>query len=394
MSCPILAAVQQRRAAIRCRPTWQGRLPASPFPRRRRCSRPTAARPAGAPVDLLIENASTNGERPLWQHVEVALDTEFTSKVHTNEAALRPERPDHLSRARRADRRPHLLLAGARDRRREHRAVLERRDVQGHHPGDHRAARADVAGRRCDDGESQPALVVRNTAVTGPAAAVMYFFQMATDPGFTSVVSIARRRARESDVQRPAAGAAARRAFFWRAYGSDGSITACGDSIAGVPDAGAAADADAHTDADAVPVAQPDTAAGAPTRARRADISAEEALQHHAPCTTSSATTSARARRGIPHRLLLGRDCGGALRPLALQPARRRSRLVREGRRRRPSAVRRRAWCAAHRDSWDMIGGAGANGYSFHLDYIGSCRASRTSIRRRTARCRAERLFG
>ena len=37
---------------------------------------------AGDAVILLIENASTSGERPIWLQVEIATDTGFQNKVH------------------------------------------------------------------------------------------------------------------------------------------------------------------------------------------------------------------------------------------------------------------------------------------------------------------------
>ncbi len=55
----------------------------------------------GSNIDLLIENATTNGERPLWQHVEVALDYGVHLEgAHQREAGARRERPDHLSACR------------------------------------------------------------------------------------------------------------------------------------------------------------------------------------------------------------------------------------------------------------------------------------------------------
>jgi hypothetical protein len=38
---------------------------------------------AGGAVTLLIENAATTGERPIWLQVEIATDSGFQNKVHT-----------------------------------------------------------------------------------------------------------------------------------------------------------------------------------------------------------------------------------------------------------------------------------------------------------------------
>ena len=63
------------------------------------------------PVTLLLENAATNGERPLSYVFDVATDTGFTNKVFTREGVNTRRRPDRPPAARPARQRPHLLLA-------------------------------------------------------------------------------------------------------------------------------------------------------------------------------------------------------------------------------------------------------------------------------------------
>ncbi len=179
----------------------------------------------GSNIDLLIENATSNGERPIWQHVEVALDTAFTSKVHTNEkVTLGPNGqttyrvPSGLTGGRTYYWRVRAL-DGANTGSFSNGAmfkvvipVIIEPPVPMSPVGD-----ATTANR-------SPVLVLRNTAITGPAGAVTYYFQIATDAGFANVVFNGSGAAHRRRVDVAAAsGARGRTRYFWRAYGSDGS---------------------------------------------------------------------------------------------------------------------------------------------------------------------------
>ncbi len=109
-----------------------------------------------------------------------------------------------------------------------------------------------------------PALVVRNTAVTGPAGAVTYYFQIATDAGFANVVfngSAPRTGGESTSLQLPELRG--RHALLLARLRVGRHQSQHVGTAAGVPDAGSArADAsadhaDAEPESDAEPVAEP-----------------------------------------------------------------------------------------------------------------------------------------
>ena len=77
------------------------------------------------PITLLLENAGTNGQRPLSYLVEVASDANFASKVFAKDGVAPGNGGAHVGpHPRQAAEGPHLLLAGPRAGRRQHRPLL------------------------------------------------------------------------------------------------------------------------------------------------------------------------------------------------------------------------------------------------------------------------------
>ncbi len=75
------------------------------------------------PMTLTVQNASTNGVRPLNYAFEVATDAGFNNKVFSRDGITPGERHDGLDAARQARDRTHLLLAREAQDGAEHRAV-------------------------------------------------------------------------------------------------------------------------------------------------------------------------------------------------------------------------------------------------------------------------------
>jgi hypothetical protein len=332
----------------------------------------------GSNIDLLIENATTNGERPLWQHVEVALDSAFASKVHTNEKlALGPNGQTSY--------RVPAGLSGGRT------YYWRVRALDGANTGSFSngamfklvipvVIEPPVPMSPVGDATTttrSPALVLRNTAITGPAGAVTYYFQLATDAGFANVVfngSAPRTGGESTSLQLPELAAGAR--YFWRAYGSDGS----NHSTWGPLQAFQTPAPPAPTPPPTAPTPPPSTPNPNPNPnppepsvpGATRDISPDEALSiikavHDGGGYNLGSGSSREYRIDFFWAALAavhyghprynprggdpgwcGKDAGGG----------------------RPPSDDVMVRCSS-RDAWDVIPGAGSNGYHFGLDYIG-----------------------
>jgi hypothetical protein len=181
---------------------------------------------AGTAVRLLFESATTNGERPIRQQVEVALDPEFAQRVHTADNVapgdngrtaytlpVLQEGRGYFWRVRALDGAntgpysPASLFSVALSVRIETPVPLSpvRRDV--------------IAG-------TQPTLVVQNTAVTGTQN-VMYRFEVAEDQNFSRMIaiwSVPRSGGERTEVT--GSPLAPGTEYYWRVSASDGSFVA------------------------------------------------------------------------------------------------------------------------------------------------------------------------
>jgi hypothetical protein len=181
---------------------------------------------AASAVTLLFESATSNGERPITQELQVALDPEFTQRVHTADK-LPPGQG-----GRTAYTLPAVLQEG--------RAYFWRvRAVDGANTGPYSPAslfqvavtirietpvpltpvsRQVIAGVR-------PTLVAQNTAVTG-ASNVVYRFEVAADQAFTRVVavwSVGRSGGDRTEVT--GSDLAPGTEYYWRVNANDGPIS-------------------------------------------------------------------------------------------------------------------------------------------------------------------------
>ena len=101
---------------------------------------------AGTAVTLLFESATTTGERPITQELQVALDPEFTQRVHSADKLPPGQGGRTVLHAAGASGRPRLLLARPRRRRRQRRSVLAGLALPDRALGPHRDPGAAVAG--------------------------------------------------------------------------------------------------------------------------------------------------------------------------------------------------------------------------------------------------------
>jgi len=148
---------------------------------------------AGGSLTLLIENAATTGERPIWLQVEIATDTGFQSKVHV------ADRVSPGSGGRTTYQVPTALPAGGA------RYYWRARALDGANSGEFSATASFVLqdpvvigvptaagpGNGATTDSITPDLTVANGPATGPIASpVVYRFEVAADAGFGNMVAI------------------------------------------------------------------------------------------------------------------------------------------------------------------------------------------------------------
>jgi hypothetical protein len=185
-----------------------------------------AAVPANAAVTLLFESATSNGERPISQELQVALDPEFAQRVHSAERLapgpngrtaytlpLLPEGRSYFWRVRAVD--------GANTGPYSAASIFAiALSVRIETPVPMAPVRRDIiAGVR-------PTLVVQNTAVTGTSG-VVYRFELAADQNFTQVIAVwSTPRSGGDRTEVTGSDLAPGTEYFWRVNASDGGFTA------------------------------------------------------------------------------------------------------------------------------------------------------------------------
>ena len=178
------------------------------------------------PLRLVFDNASSNGVRPLWYVVEVAADSNFSTKVYTNGKVT----PADGSRT--------TLVVDTRLNA-EATYFWRVRAEDGANGSDYSAAaHFDIvvpvsigAPNALNPSGGQtvanrtPNLTVSNGTVTGRAGNVDYIFQVATDAAMANIVATIRllRSGDTTTVTTPELPA--NTLLYWRAFGTNGTVT-------------------------------------------------------------------------------------------------------------------------------------------------------------------------
>jgi hypothetical protein len=179
------------------------------------------------PITLLIENASSNGQRPLTYRVEVAADAGFSTMVFSK---------DNIAPGGNGRTSVNLSDKLASDRTYFWRA----RAQDGANTGPFSAAVkfsvvtpvvigaptlvSPANGATVD--QNPPHLIFNNAPVSGPAGAVSYLIQVATDQAFTQVVFTEQGGFGSNQTQvTPTASLVTSTTFYWRVRASAGDTT-------------------------------------------------------------------------------------------------------------------------------------------------------------------------
>jgi hypothetical protein len=215
---------------------------------------------AGQPVTLRFQNATTTGERPLWQQLEVAKDAAFTQKVvAADKVALG------------ADGRTSYQLAAA--------ALAtgqvyywRARALDGANTGPYStvvafevvepvAIETPVPAAPAN-GSTTPGvevtLVVNNGKVTGNAGTVQYRFEVAGDAGFAGMLAVLTvPRSAGAQTSAPLHNVGHDRQVFWRVSASNGTVTSPYSAVVSFKTAPAPPPPPAPPPAPAPPAPQP-----------------------------------------------------------------------------------------------------------------------------------------
>jgi hypothetical protein len=177
-------------------------------------------------VNLVIENSTSNSQRPFWFEMQVSTEPDFTAIVHTAQKVTPGTNGQttyrvpmsftanrtYYWRARAADGANTGPYSGNTMFR-----VVEAVHIETPLP------LSPTAGGEVDG--SAVTLTVHNTAVIGTSNPVSYRFEVATDGNFAGMVAIWTTLRSTGDTTSVSGPLAAGTDFYWRVSGSDGAYT-------------------------------------------------------------------------------------------------------------------------------------------------------------------------
>ncbi len=315
-------------------------------------------------ISLVVQNAQTSGERPLWLQLDLSTDAGFQQILH------QADRLTPGGDGRTTYRLPEALAAG--------RTYYWRaRALDGANSGPY----SDVAHFSVVDpviietpvpleplgliATNRPEFKVRNGAVSGPAGGVVYRFEVATAPDVLAITAVVTVAAGSGGTTSMSLGELPYgRTLYWRVYATDHETTS--DYSQAVwfrtPDAPSPTPG---------PTPTPQPVPGGSVGGART-ISPEEALSiiegvHDAERWDLGSRSSREQRVQFLFKAVAAVHYGHS----RYNPKGPDSNwCVKDAGGGRPPSDDVIVRCNT-REAWDLIGGAGADGYRFHLDYIG-----------------------
>ena len=312
------------------------------------------------PLDFLIENAGTSGVRPLILQFQLAADTAFSQVLH------QADRIEPGPNGRTAYRLTQTLGAGGT-------YYWRSRALDGANTGPYSTAASFTITEPVVIETPQPvsplgqidtltpAFVLRNGRISGPAGPVIYRIELSLTPNPGAISTVLSVGAGSAGTTTMAAGSAAPHAttIYWRAYGTNGEVESGRSAWV------------AFRTPNAPTGGGGGGGGGVPVGAARS-ISESEALSIiRAVHDGTGVDLGSRSSRDSRNRFF-----AGAVAVVHYGHARYNPRgpdanwCIKDGGSGRPQSDDVIVRCNS-RDAWDLIGSAGADGYRFHLDYIG-----------------------
>ncbi|MGE3277242.1 MAG: hypothetical protein AB7O67_19175 [Vicinamibacterales bacterium] len=319
-----------------------------------------------ANVTLVIENAGTNGERPLWLQLDLAKDAAFSQLLHQADRLTPGEN------GRTSYRIPDGLAAG-------HTYYWRVRAMDGANTGPYSSVASFsvlepvVIGTPVPVAPSgllttnQPQFIATNGAISGPVGQVVYRFELANAPDPAATIAVVTVTPGSGGQTTMSVGELPwATTYYWRVYATDGETTSAFSSVLSFTTPAAPAPAPPPgtpppgTNPPPGPVGQPRT------------ISIDEALAivrmvHDREGWNLGSGSSREQRVQFLFRAAAAIHYGH---PVYNPQGPDANWCVKDAGGGRPPSDDVLVRCDS-RDAWDLIGGAGASGYSFHTDYIG-----------------------
>lgn len=319
------------------------------------------------PFRFLIENASTSGLRPLFLQFQLASDSAFQTIVH-NADRLEPGPNGRTSYTMNVA----LTTAGT--------YHWRSRSFDGANTGPWSAPASFTLAEPviietpipiAPVGQIDtvtPQFVVRNGRISGPAGPVIYRFEVATLPDPGAIAAVLSTSVGSGSTTTLASGSAAPYAttLYWRAFATNGTVESPRSAWAAfrTPNAptGGGGTGGGGTGGG--------TGSGTVGPARSIDINEVLSIVRavHDGTGANLGSSSSRDSRNRFFASAVATVYFGHSRYNPKGPDN--SWCIKDGGSGRPQSDDVVVRCNT-RDAWDLIGGAGANGYSFHIDYIG-----------------------
>jgi hypothetical protein len=320
-------------------------------------------------VTFLFGNPQTNGERPLWVQFQLASDVNFQQVLH---------QADRLTPGENGQTRYQLtekLGTGGT-------YYWRVRGLDGANTGPYSSPAnftitdpvvIDAPVPAAPIGQlstTVPEFRLTNGRVSGPAKEVVYRIEVATSPDPASIIAVLSmpRNPSGTTVIAPNQSLPFATTYFWRAYATDGDVTSPYSAVVSFRTAAAPPPAPAPSPSPTPIAPQPGTGTvGGPRNISESEVlsivrSVHDSLGYNLGSRSSRdgrnafwATAMAVVHYGHARFNPQGGD---------------RNWCIKDGGNGRPQSDDVAVRCGS-RDAWDMIGGAGGDGYSWHLDYIG-----------------------
>ncbi len=366
----VTAACQQTKSANPLSPDIAGPIPgvAITAPKPLEPFVGQALESAQQPLTFLIENAGTSGVRPLFLQFQLAADAGFGQVLH------QADRLEPGPNGRTTYRLTQTLGAGGT-------YYWRTRALDGANTGPYSAAASFMisepvvietplpASPLGQIDTLTPAFVVRNGRISGPAGPVIYRVEIGLQPDPSAISVVLSAGVGSAGTTSMAASNAAPYAttLYWRAYATNGAIESPRSAWAAfrTPNApaGGGGGGGGGTGGGG--------AGGGTVGAARTISESEAAAIVRAVHDGTGANLGSNSSRDSRNRFFAGAVAAIHYGHPRYNPRGPDSNwCIKDGGSGRPQSDDVIVRCNS-RDAWDIIGGAGANGYSFHLDYLG-----------------------
>ncbi len=323
---------------------------------------------AQQPLNFLIENAGSSGVRPLFLQFQLAADAGFSQILH------QADRLDPGPNGRTAYRLTQTLGAGGT-------YYWRSRAFDGANTGPYSAAASfmisepaviDAPVPTAPLGQIDtltPQFVVRNGRISGPTGPVVYRVEIGLQPDPAAISVVLSAGVGSAGTTSMSAGSAAPYAttLYWRAYGTNGAIESPRSAWAAFRTPNAPSGGGGGTGGGG----GGGGTGGGPVGAARTIPESEALSIVRAVHDGTGADLGSRSSRDSRNAFFAGAVAAIHYGHSRFNPRGPDSNwCIKDGGGGRPQSDDVIVRCNS-REAWDLIGSSGANGYSFHLDYLG-----------------------